>query len=234
MPRTTSLKTMEKLSTATANSMILPTIVRRCQEGYREEDRGFDSPCWIWKTGRNRATILIGDKIHYVYRLCYEFEYGPVPQEADIHHLCEEPSCVNPAHLRVVTSTEHDLSHRSIPQGAPVDYEAAMEKLSTATKRLGVTPTRGRALCGVGRWPGAGLRKDVNPRGEWWVPVGSKPTLTKPASRLTDGERDELARRRLAGEKLSVLAKEFKVTDGYVSRLATNLQKREEKSPSTP
>lgn len=109
-----------------------------------------------------------------------------------------------------------------------------MEKLSTATTRLGITPSRGRLLCGAGRWPGSGLRKDSRVGGEWWVPTGSKPTLTKPAQRLTDEEREDLARRRIAGEKLKVLAEEAGVTDGYVSRLAKNFQEREKKPTPIP
>lgn len=37
------------------------------------------------------------------HRLVYERLVGPVPREMALDHLCRNPQCVNPAHLRVVT-----------------------------------------------------------------------------------------------------------------------------------
>lgn len=41
------------------------------------------------------------------HRRAYEFERGPIPDGLVIDHLCRVRSCVNPAHLEVVTQREN-------------------------------------------------------------------------------------------------------------------------------
>lgn len=74
------------------------------------EDRGHDTPCWIWQGGistegyaRCRGT---NGKPIYVHRLAYERQHGPT-DAAHIDHLCRVRSCVNPAHLEPVTHAEN-------------------------------------------------------------------------------------------------------------------------------
>lgn len=42
----------------------------------------------------------------------YEHFVGPIPDGMHLHHLCEQPSCVNVEHLRPLTPHEHRLAHR--------------------------------------------------------------------------------------------------------------------------
>lgn len=73
-----------------------------------------EADCWLW-TGaktvsgygyfvRNESGQRFSARAH---RLAYELLVGPVPEELVIDHLCRNKSCVNPAHLEVVTQREN-------------------------------------------------------------------------------------------------------------------------------
>lgn len=68
--------------------------------------------CWIWQKAKTRLGHghLMRDRTwRMAYRDYYESFVGPIPAEIELHHLCGEPSCVNPEHLKPVTRREHML-----------------------------------------------------------------------------------------------------------------------------
>lgn len=71
--------------------------------------------CWLWtgavnsRTSRGYGVAWAGDRIQLAHRVAYELVIGPIPDDADIDHLCRNRLCVNPAHLEPVTHRENVL-----------------------------------------------------------------------------------------------------------------------------
>jgi hypothetical protein len=69
-----------------------------------------ETGCWNTlggKTARGYGKITEGRRTHLLHRWMYEREVGPIPAGKQIHHVCRNTSCCNPAHLGVVTHREH-------------------------------------------------------------------------------------------------------------------------------
>lgn len=70
--------------------------------------------CWTY-TGRLNAKGYAhvdynGGKI-MAHRLAYQLEVGPIPAGRYIDHICHNRACVNPAHLRPVTTKQNNENH---------------------------------------------------------------------------------------------------------------------------
>ena len=69
--------------------------------------------CWEWSGKKNDKgygqLTFTTDKTRYVgaHRWMYELLEGPIPKGLVIDHLCRNHSCVNPAHMEVVTNKEN-------------------------------------------------------------------------------------------------------------------------------
>lgn len=68
------------------------------------------SGCWLWiaycnPSGYPRFWAGAGPVL--AHRWNYERHVGPIPQGMTLDHKCETTTCVNPAHLRPMTSSEN-------------------------------------------------------------------------------------------------------------------------------
>lgn len=78
-------------------------------------DRRGEHECWEWTAGRQPQgygafSIATGQgkgKIVRAHRLAYELVHGPLPADALVRHACDNPPCVNPAHLVVGSQLEN-------------------------------------------------------------------------------------------------------------------------------
>lgn len=61
--------------------------------------------CWYWTDHLNRGygQMNVGGKQMKPYRLSYEAFIGEIPDGLVIDHMCRNPTCINPMHLRAVT-----------------------------------------------------------------------------------------------------------------------------------
>jgi hypothetical protein len=77
--------------------------------------------CWIW--GFRKPVI----RSYHVgpYRAFYEHFVGPVPEGKQLLHICDNPRCVNPRHLRVGSHIENMYDRTAQGQrakGGKMDY----------------------------------------------------------------------------------------------------------------
>jgi hypothetical protein len=77
------------------------------------KDEGVN-PCYRWIGDTNAAgygRFSVDGQVVRAYRWIWEQRNGPIPTGKQLHHLCENPACVNVDHLRALTPAEHNAIH---------------------------------------------------------------------------------------------------------------------------
>ena len=83
---------------------------------------GFPDECWVWPGAVNGSGygFLHGDREHrwvLAHRISWEIHNGPIPVGKNVLHTCDNPPCVNPAHLYVGTKKDNALDRSSRGRG---------------------------------------------------------------------------------------------------------------------
>jgi len=84
-----------------------------------DKDTGFAregmTPCWIWTgaddgrstTGEGYGKFKYGEKYVRAHRVAYILTHGEIAPGLSIMHMCDNPKCVNPEHLKPGTHKEN-------------------------------------------------------------------------------------------------------------------------------
>ena len=77
--------------------------------------------CWLWQSSMTKqgyGLFWFDGKCVLAHRLSFEFYNGPIGDGMCIMHSCDNPSCVNPAHLSLGTlkdNTQDMLNKKRFP-----------------------------------------------------------------------------------------------------------------------
>jgi hypothetical protein len=97
-------------------------------------------PCHIWlggKSGEGYGQIEIDGKICRVYRVIWALNNGEIFEGMVLHHRCENPSCVNINHLKLMTTEEHSSHHNTGRLHTDEFKEFMREKMTGNTHGVG-------------------------------------------------------------------------------------------------
>lgn len=78
----------------------------------RTERRG---DCLIWTGTKNQkgyGRLRVGWNLESAHRVAFELAHGPIPDGAEVDHVCFNRACVEPAHLRLADRSTNSQYRR--------------------------------------------------------------------------------------------------------------------------
>lgn len=170
--------------------------------------------CWPWKGCVSRGYGYIrgerstdGSKVRNIlaHRFAYERALGPVPDGMFVLHYCNNPLCVNPAHLRIGTHRDNmdDLKKSGRAVGRPKRSTLTTKQVATARKMLAMGHTQKDVADKIG------VHRTTVQRLMGYMGLMSISQI--PRSKLSDEERRQIIELLQKGERVARIAKQFDV-----------------------
>jgi len=184
------------------------------------DKRGPDE-CWPWKgsfTGLGYGQLKIRGKRWGAHRVSWRLAHGPIPKGSCVCHHCDNPPCVNPAHLFI--GTHKDNSQDMVAKGRhyhPSSMSLHQVRLLRVLYHTGLY-TQAELAC---RFSLAQPTISAVTRGLLYAYAGG-PTSQRRS--LSHAEAAALRQRVSQGEKQITLAKEFGVSKSAVSLIVRGLR----------
>jgi DNA-binding XRE family transcriptional regulator len=118
-------------------------------------------PCWLWigsrlpsGYGRVQSGAPGRWRCEYAHRMAWQVTYGPVPASQWVLHRCDNPPCVNPAHLFLgdakTNAQDRNAKGRAWYQGQPTPWqEHVVRYLRAVRTQRGMTQETLSATAGI-------------------------------------------------------------------------------------
>lgn len=152
------------------------------------DQSGGPDDCWIWLASKNvkgYGQFSFGPKQKMgAHRTSFILTHGEIPDGMAVHHVCQNPPCVNPNHLRLVTVNENSTLRWSLPSVPKVRY--AKPKAKSVQNRFWEKVDRSGGLFACWTWKGY-----VNSAGYavfWWGTHRNPEPVHRVAWQLTVGD----------------------------------------------
>lgn len=122
------------------------TMEERLVAFWSKVDKRSATSCWEWTGAKNRHGYgnFFHDRSSWkAHRFSYLIAHGEIPDNLHVLHECDNPPCVNPAHLRIGTAKDNmfdrdsrgrQADHRGIYNGRAKLREIDVIKIFTLQK----------------------------------------------------------------------------------------------------
>lgn len=185
--------------------------------------------CWEWQAGKNRGYghFRLRGRNLYAHRVAWEITAGPIPDGLDVCHHCDNPACVNFAHLFLGDAAANMADRDAKGRGARGErmgssklteaevkkirrtWRSAQKTYQELAEEYGLHHTAVRDIVLGLSWSHIPLDYDpAEVRSRRGVNRGARNANAK----LNPEKVRQLRRRHAAGEKLADLAAEFGVS----------------------
>lgn len=118
--------------------------------------------CWLWQAYIDQegyGRFSFDGKRRFAHRAAWILTFGPLPNEARVLHKCDNPTCVNPAHLFIGTHQDNmnDRSAKGRTASGERNGRAKLtweivNQIRAAHKPWKVGITKLAAQFGVSKW----------------------------------------------------------------------------------